>query len=187
MIDLGHLPNPQLSFPILFPDMYLGPSQIMAWTSRSPLDSVPWMSHSSSDAVLQMQAITLKPHSKQATSLLLLINGTTAYPFAQAGNLDWFLIVFLPLRKKRFKNTGLWAPWRDTELMSGVTLSHGDPVAEGLGLEPALPIDHPTTHFKRWKLRWKFIAGLTFVHRFWCSRALFTHLFWFGLNKLIHL
>lgn len=47
--------------------------------------------------------------------------------------------------------------------------------------------DHPTTHFKRWKLRWKFIAGLTFVHRFWCSRALFTHLFWFGLNKLIHL
>ena len=42
-------------------------------------------------------------------------------------------------------------------------------------------------HFKRWKLRLKFIVGLTFVHSFWYSRALFTHLFWFGLNKLIHL
>lgn len=123
----------------------IDPSRIMAWTSRSPLDSVPWMSHSSSDTILQMQAITLKPHSKQATSLLLLINGTTAYPFAQAGNLDWFLIAFLLLRKKRFKNTGLWAPWRDTELMSGVTLSHGDPVAKGLGLEPALPISSCVT------------------------------------------
>lgn len=29
--------------------------------------------------------------------------------------------------------------------MSGVTLSHGDPVAEGLGLEPALPISSCVT------------------------------------------
>lgn len=35
--------------------------------------------------------------------------------------------------------------------------------------------------------RLKFIVGLMFVHSFQYSRALFTHLFWFGLNKLIYL
>lgn len=91
----------------------------MARTSRSPLVSISRMSHSCSDTVLHMQTITLK----QATSVLLSTNGTTVYLFVQAWNLDWFLIIFLCL--KRFKNTGLWAPLRDTGLMSGVTLSHG--------------------------------------------------------------
>ena len=59
------------------------------------------MFHSCSDTVLHMQTITLK----QATSVLLSTNGTTVYLFAQAWNLDWFLILFLCL--KRFKNTGL--------------------------------------------------------------------------------
>ena len=91
--------------------------------------SISRMSHSCSDTVLHVQAITLK----QATSVVLLTNGTTVYLFTQAWNSDWFLIIFLCL--KRFKNTGLWAPLRDTGLVSGMTLSH-----RGLGLEAAIPI-----------------------------------------------
>lgn len=37
--------------------------------------------------------------------------------------------------------------------------------------------------FKLWKLRLKFAVGLTFVHSFCYSRALFTHLFWFDVKS----